>query len=336
MSSKIFVHFLSSVKMSHCLFNHGLDCDSNAVNSITIGLLSVALAIQCTVCVRATIDFYHHPKTDTNLKILFYMMLLLALLAIICDIVGTTIEMLSNPYPRFNTLLIPLTNNLFLVFLLITLFLRLHITFNDSAYSISKCKSITFIIILISMLLCCSVYPIIFMVTDEYRDWTDSLFWILYGAGFTFYGLFLIGSALAIGFFVGNLSKLAMLRSNSARDLSITEDAISLDKHQQRLSDLSARYLLLFLIASTSTVLCSVLSYLVLGNLAGVFISMDSCVNVVCLYLQFGFAQDYYHRFCGYCNGRCIVVISQRMRRSIYRKITGEKLDKESCSNAQL
>ena len=135
---------------------------------------------------------------------------------------------------------------------------------------------------------------------------------------------------------MGNLSKLAMLRSNSVRDLNITEDSILLDKHQQRLSDLSARYLLLFLIASASTVLCSVLSYLVLGNLAGVFISMDSCVNVVCLYLQFGFAQSYYNRFCGYCDRRCIVVISKRMRRSIYRKVTGEKLDKESSSNEQL
>merc|ERR1719334_3060135 len=58
--------------------------------------------------------------------------------------------------------------------------------------------------------------------------------------------VFLIGSVVAVYLFIRNLRLLINTRSTTEYNTDIVVDAIQLDESQQKLSDLAARYVLLF------------------------------------------------------------------------------------------
>merc|ERR1719249_498620 len=68
------------------------------------------------------------------------------------------------------------------------------------------------------------------------------------------------GCALAGYFFVSNLSKLIKARVTASKEVNTAKD-VELDQHQQKLSDLSAKYMLLFLSSILSTMLIMFLSF---------------------------------------------------------------------------
>merc|ERR1711879_626419 len=68
----------------------------------------------------------------------------------------------------------------------------------------------------------------------------------------------------------------------------------------------------------------SVLSLLLLfsvnnGLIRPCFFSIDFCVNLWCMYLQFAFAETSYQRCCGWCDIRCKRCGLKRSRKIIYK-----------------
>ena len=71
-----------------------------------------------------------------------------------------------------------------------------------------------------------------------------------YASVWLFIIVFAVGSINAVYYFVRNLSKIVRHRANTLRDVtSVKKDDIPLDTAQQKLIDLSARYVLLFFIS---------------------------------------------------------------------------------------
>jgi len=133
--------------------------------------------------------------------------------------------------------------------------------------------------------------------------------------------LFFIGSAMAVYFFVSNLSKLAQSRRQTITKMNVTKEEIHLDKVQLQLVHLAARYVLLYGIASSSSLLftgCSLVLTLG-GNMEDIPVQIDCCINLLCLYLQFGIARNHYQFCCGRLDGICRKVISKRTRGSIHK-----------------
>ena len=135
-----------------------------------------------------------------------------------------------------------------------------------------------------------------------------------------FFCVFCIGSAMAVYFFVSNLSKLAHAREQTLEKMNMTEEDIRLDKFQLRLIHLAARYLLLYGIASLSSILLTVAAIFILGRtIVDIFVSIDFCINLICMYLQFGFAQEHYRGCCGCFDRMCRRSISDKTKRSIHQ-----------------
>ena len=221
----------------------------------------------------------------------------------------------------------------FFISLWSTLVLRLYHTFKDSMFRMSKCRIAMFIVIFI-LLISTSVTSIT-LTAVIITNTVDNLFVYVLIAAFNtlgFFIIFFIGAALAVTFFVCNLVKLAKSRQRPIREFQLTvkmesarcsdcdkEIVVTLDEHQQDLSDLSARYILLFTIAAISTICFMVISFAALVH-SDFFFSLlvaDFCVNLFCLYLQFGFAQDHYQWSCHFCDRRCRRIVSKRTKRII-------------------
>merc|ERR1712141_150719 len=96
--------------------------------------------------------------------------------------------------------------------------------------------------------------------------------------------LFIVGTVLAIYCFVSNLSNIAQAHVLSMDYLDIEPEQIGLDKNQQTMIDLAAKYMLLYLISISCTVFALLLTYFVLGGglRPSCFMFTSCCVSVLC------------------------------------------------------
>ena len=200
----------------------------------------------------------------------------------------------------------------FFLTLLGTLVMRLHITFKGSALKMTRNTVYFFKILFVIE----SILSIVFTIgCAPGINLHRAIFSLSFGLFFIFY---LIGSASAVRLFVANLSELTRLQSGSQRKVSDSPKDIALNAKQQRTLHLSSRYILLFLVAILSTIL-AVLSVQTWHNLLALFWSIDLCVNLWCLYLQFAFAANHYRKCCGCLDTCCTSMVAGSARRSIHR-----------------
>ena len=109
------------------------------------------------------------------------------------------------------------------------------------------------------------------------------------------------------------------------RRSSLTAKEVKLDEKQQKLSDLSARYMLMFAVSMGSTLLFMILSNAVGAGIdspatdawAYALIVPDFVVNLLCLYLQYGFARDDFNRCCGFLDRRCKKSVAKKTKKTI-------------------
>merc|ERR1711879_790950 len=96
---------------------------------------------------------------------------------------------------------------------------------------------------------------------------------------------------------------------------TLTKMNAELDPQQQQLSDVAAKYMMLFAIAMGTTILIYGLSSSVElpGELRHSLMEIDLSVNLLCIYVQFAFAKDHYGRCCGCCDKRFNGIVSRRM-----------------------
>lgn len=296
-----------------------VDGTTDTVNIISIAAICIGLVVNVAIAFIAYRGM-HHSKTDPKFKVLFVLSWLTTCFASIACIIGNALEMRTDFFPYVVLVISTTAIWLFFVLLLMTLVLRLRMTFNDSIYQMSQCTYFVFIAILC----------ILFAVTCT-------------GPAFVhlpvltipiFFFFFFMGSALAVYFFVSNLSKLAKSRRNTLSKMNISETDISLDRSQQKMMDLAARYLLLYGVATLSSMMFTVGCLFLLGqHVLDITITIDCSINLICMYLQFGFAKNHYQRCCGCMDRLCRGAITKRTKSSIH-KLSVERVRSRSTAES--
>ena len=300
--------------------------DEDILYAICLFVYSVAFIIALVV----GLNFVKKQK-DANsgsaIKMLFFVSLALMLFCQIFAVIATITYFTTHAIPEQTVTGIQgSAGSLFYLILLVTLVLRLHITFEESIYKMTTRTVYMFSILFIV----CIIAVIIGSIGNQLR-YSDSeqteiigrymalVFYLVY------WPLYFIGSIAAVRYFVSNLSKLAKLRANSLRDVTLKKEDISLDSTQQRMVNVSAKYILLFFVAIVFTLFTIIVTavgtidpslYVILGMVW----TLDFCLNFICLYLQFSFAAEHYHRLCGCLDKISRELVSQRTKREIHRE----------------
>lgn len=299
---------------------------------ILISLAGVAVSLIIDFSMGALVCFKmrSHPNTGRTINYMFFVSLLLA-------IMGTTsmfmIYFITNDVlDRALVYTLSISSLSFMLSLMMTLVLRLHLTFKDSAYRMSS-RTIQFF----AFLCTAEVTLIILFCIGIYIAYSGSgpILILMSLGGFVL--LFLIGSFLAVRFFVRNLVQITKCRAGSQHALQTAAGDISLDSGQQRVLDVSAKYILLYFLATFSTILSFALSFgtwfTTLEDLRFVFAFLDYSFNILCLYLQFSFAADHYQCLCGCSDKMCRRIVSARTKKAIRSKLTRDLKPATSTSN---
>ena len=297
-----------------------------------VGLLVYAVALFIVLFVGLIfIRKQKDSKSSASINILFSVSIVLLLVYFTFGAIANTLYFTAYEIPVATAYSIQCSSgSLFYLILLATLVFRLHITFKESTFEMTT-RSIYLFSILLIVCLISSISGIIAFQTHysdskepmKIDDWKPTRNgWIL--LSLLYWPLYFVGSAAAVWCFVGNLSKLAKLRINSPRAVTVKADNVSLDSTQQRMVNISAKYILLFLLAVLSTLSTYIGNMFLYQNpklcpLISMIWTLDCCLNFICLYLQFSFATEHYHTFCGCLDNICRKIISKRTKTAIHR-----------------
>ena len=303
-----------------------IDGSSILVRIVDIAVCSIAFLAQSAIGVMAVRGMRKTQIMNMMPNALFLLSLFCASACTLC---------LSMPFLNEFESEYPLTPNIgfskialcvygllfacFVLSLLGILILRLHSTFKDTAYRMSPAL-ISFFIIILSVFSAIVVVSLILYWMMDYSIWWETI--IQMALAMSLLVVFVIGCFSALCYFVSTLNTLAKTQGKKHRifDTSSADD-IALNEHQQALSDLAAKFMMLFGIAIMSTMLSPLLLYAInqSSGLRSAVIAVDITINLNCLYLQFSFAKNQYLKCCGCCDRNCRRFISKRTQRSIHK-----------------
>ena len=193
---------------------------------LAIFITIIGLVIQCSIGIVTSRKMNQKRNMHIPLKVVFSATVLGACSATIAALVGIVMVMLSYSFPNACLTIFLLITYFFWISIWSTLVLRLHLTFVDSVYRMTKYKYYLFLTIFILLLMTSSTGVISFIPAET----SDIFLQIGLVALASFFILFIIGSVLAVRYFVGNLNKLAKARVEAIRRSSITADEIQLDE----------------------------------------------------------------------------------------------------------
>ena len=272
-------------------------------------------------------------STGEEVKYLFIISFILALLATIT--VGAINILLAEQDPQITVfvacdVIVWFFWLSYFITLLANLVARLHIAFKDSKFKMSRNNKCLFGIIFILLFLICIAFAVGILLQYYYHTFGDYSIMDLKAVeyriimGIPFFFIFFIGSAVSIRLFVGNVFELTTMQSVSSCDLDMNaKDTVARDvplsARQQTILHLSAKYISLFYVASLSTILFVTLSLTHL-KFVGLFTSIDICINLLCLHLQFNFAQKQYEKCCCCWDACCTALVHRRAKKSIFKE----------------
>lgn len=306
--------------MSIPLLDNTLFMEYESLSSIvTVVGMGMALIIQLRIGVLAYSKVCHSKsKIRAKLVVLFFIAFVCALLYTSCRVTTYTIDIWYGSHPA-----IPIIGSvslflygLFLGTLLLNLVIRLYVTFRKSCLEMTRNIIILFVIIFVTLF-------VLLILVCVARTWLHHGLYLL--ASLLFFILYIAGCALAVRLFVINLSAVAKMQScanspspPSALSVDSVEcDKISLNNKQLCYLYLSAKYVLLFFVAILLTCLAFICVFIISFECAGLFVSIDLSVNLLCLYLQFAFATEHYRKCCGCLDSCCrMMVVKQAKRRT--------------------
>ena len=204
--------------------------------------------------------------------------------------------------------------------LLVTLILRLYVTFKGSIFRMKSHIICLFTVILVSWTIAFTLFTVAIIIFFEGNESGYTLSVYSFCIALL---LYFVGSALAVRVFSRKLSKLARMVKKTPRSKSKPYDLSrlpSLNEHQVRMLNVSAKYILLFLFAVFSTISSCVSMFILSMEMSGLFISLDFCINLFCLYLQFNFATEHYEVCCRCMDTRCRKLVAHRTRTVMHRE----------------
>jgi len=287
------------------------------MNTVEISGVAIALTFQLCLGVLVFHQIRHHSTAGQTLKFMFAVSWFSACSHATCNIAGNVLYFMSSPDQIYAIYAEYAFFSLFMQVFLATLVLRLYVTFKSSMFKMGKqtiCLfAVTFVILFILSMLVLIGWILVFNFGRDDIGWTIANY-----SDIAFVILYVIASFFAVRFFVINLKKLAIMRVESQSKATASADAISFDEQQQKLLDLSAKYILLFVVAVLSSGFNYVFMYVVSLEMAGLLVAIDFCINLFCLYLQFAFAGGHYKKCCFCLDARCSAVVSKRTKRAIH------------------
>ena len=302
-------------------FDLNLDDDTPAMKAIDISMLSIALLIQLVIGITAIFKISGNRNINKTSIILFVTSWCFA-----CTFsIGGLLDHFGGGQIRKMIQFVTVISfGFFFQSLLWTLVIRLYITFKESDYPLTSGLIAAFSVIILFEFVGWTVFCTLSLLMREKPEYVarSDYFRYFVSLGFSLLISYISGSALAVYSFVERLTKLAEDREKTVIDLSLSAGHIELDRAQQNLSKLSAKYLLLFAVAITSTILMQILSYFVnIGSgLRAPILAIDLCINLLMLYLQFGIERDTYQRCCGCCDTKCSSFMSLKTKRALHRQ----------------
>jgi len=305
-------------------FEHGylrlsIDGTSPPIVITNLCLMSICVAIQMAIGVVGIRQLINDDKVQKHFKLLFVISLICCLLPSTSSIVSVPIYTMYSLSMNHTTWAMYLGGGgtsafSFFYCLLLIAVLRLRFVFrefmtmSDRTYAGFKCLFATLFGSICAFWVVI-VFAAVLFSNDPLRDdvvaqWTSCAVSVLQ---LSFWFLYAVGSFSAIRLFVNNIRRLVLLQSRGLEDAPQNLEAqrsedVTFSKQQERLVNLAAKYMLLFIIAISSDIVFVFL----LGNAVSiesgirhVFLVIDLTINMMCVYLQFAFATKQYMRCCG-------------------------------------
>ena len=310
-----------------------IDPTSAGAKIINTSIRIAALLLQCAIEVIAIIKMRRHRHINMTFNVCFMLCLLFACannvssLSLLFTFEYWDVEVIRNDVGLSTVFFINFMSiGCFFLSILAIFVLKLYLTFKESVYRMSSLMMIVFGVIICVMFICILVISsFFFWVPFSVWFWAHNTLFILCTT------LYVIGCVLAVSFFISNLSKLAKARRISLYKSSVRKEDIKLNPQQQQLSDIAAKYVMLFSIEIGSSLfsMMLVLAVNVTSGLRVTMFTIDVFINLFCIYLQFAFAGNHYRKCCGYCDRRFRGAIAMRTRTAIY-KHTLESMDMKS------
>ena len=285
-----------------------------AFRIIEISAMNIALFLQISIGCVAYYKFHRDSKLHRGFKIqrMFFISILLACASTVGGILENAIYWMERDSQSGLSYQISyctqwMANTCFFLSLLFTLVLRLHITFGGSTFKMSQKTQVTFGIIFILLIISAISMDVAWALA--FNDY-GQIALPLGGLAFVlFVLLYTLGSFFAVMFFVNNLSKLAKKQSSGSQRNGNDE--------AETLLNLAAKYVSLYCIAISSSILAVVLMISLSWEMGGLFFSFDGVVNCLCLVMQFAFANKLYLRWCSCPDTCCRALIAKRTKRDI-------------------
>ena len=289
-----------------------------ALYILEISVIGICLIIQLIIGFSSYSKSRRDPNTGQKLKFMFLISSLLVSTVSVLGATVNTLDWMSHAARQFVQYIYILCTFMFYVTLLLTLCLRLNIVFKGTLYemqnNVVSVFAIIFFILILSSILFVGGWALIL------NDRVD-VGWIIFLFSFcSFLTVYIIASFLSVRFFVSNLSKLAKSQADSQRGRPLSANAVTLNAKQLNLLNLSAKYILLFFLAILSSVLTVAVTYVISTEMGIAFVSIDQCINLFCLHLQFGFAVEHYRKCCSCLDSRCRAAVLQRTKKAIHKE----------------
>merc|ERR1719242_1815794 len=251
---------------------------------------------------------YTYKKMIFPLKALFYM----ASFSSICFAVlsvSTIILCLSSH--KKEALIVGSISTFVYAFLFLciwaNLILRLIVAFKGTIYKMNKTQQTGYLVVFIYLVLnafATSVCQLLMLVGEGL---TPSI-WFQFGLGIAFMVAFAVSALVAVCTFLKNVFILGKSRTVKQIKPFCEEEPIGLNQMQEKLMDLSAKYVSLFILASLSSVISMFSGFYESATdlrISLFLVPVDCGVNLICIYLQYEFAVSHYTKCCGKLDRFC-------------------------------
>eukprot|EP01084_Bolivina_argentea_P231817 390837_1 len=287
------------------------------VRILTVITLSVSFILIGVIGTTSIPQLQSLNQVKPIFKYIFHLMWIFSCIALISFLVATILCWFDTNIIAEIAFVIFGIMCLFLVldFLLLNLFARLHFTFRDSMFGLSKRTQIIFVTLYcVVLILSCVLIYITSHRIVIYGSEVPITQWIVlpevFGVTFSIYGVFYLGAAAAATItFAHKLVKLTNISSFSSRDVHSRR---TLNKKQLKIIESATRYTSLVDIGIGSGLITSVILVIYGYNgethwtvrffhLVFMITSINFLIQVITTYLQYPFATKYYYKYCK-CN----------------------------------
>jgi len=285
------------------------------VDDIATTVISGVALIVVTFVGMITYDKFNERKMNhRGLRLLFYAACISSCLALIGGIGQNVLCMMMGIEMEYLCVILSFIGYVSLLQCVLGVFvLRLYATFERSAFALSKMKrrilGITYLVMVFMWML--QIALLFYIVFGQNRYVEDGFviplsLWSLIASTWV---IFIALSIYSVYKFVDNMLLTAKMRSNHS------SWSPGLDKKQRQMINLSAKYLSLFLFAEGTTFAhFGFFSFCTYNDLdPSILLGIDCIANVLCLFLQWGFAAIYYYRYCRKLDGCCRRLMTWRM-----------------------